>query len=781
MLECVKASERPAASGPLLAMNASQHSLIDTREEGVIVILLAIASFLMVLLSIGFTIDLPTTQGSVSRTQSALDIGGAHGVLSYWNPLATANATFINADSVLRAAYSATATGVYSGGFAAANNKHALAVPLFGRRASGTDWTVYNRYVCTSNTPDSCVQSAPPAELGPDLARLILQTWDPIPGPTGVDDWNNGVSFLSLIHPYNYLGILGTVDTKIASTVRLKNVMPYFLIDPAFSMGADADGNNYNRIFGRFTPGLDDGLTDTEMWPVAGAREKTGSLREDMHYPMPSGVNLSGLPEYNTDWSSGFLNRGMAANLFDNQPVTGADFISLGASENDTRRIYQFYAETCDTLPFFHFKSAAINLLDRMASSSAYSSTTLISLTGYTHSLPLVYVHPQNDENETFTREISDYPLPEQGSSTIEPHNWYLHRGKPKMFAGYLNSKTPLSTNTAPYHQMNKWELGYCRGLYGSDRPSAPTTGFVLPEDWTQSPTAILSHEPVNTRYRDTLSASNWIDDVTDLTANPDVSTEIGLSRNGGSGTCSSTSCGETKRNVVGNLAIRAVNPKIETAAPPNASWTPGVNAWQPPNSNDMKTGFRYLPEALVAACLHLEASRNAYNLDVVYNEERPIADDAIVVYAFGIYSQLALDTLPTGARTHERAILDFYNALRTCACDHPQRKIFLNFLPMDDVDRAQVYSAASDAIQPFEGGSNARCVGQIDPTDPCGGAESAKVYTFIYDWTSDRFQSLPNGAAASTGIRKILAAEAFNKETHEIISRMLLEYEYVI
>ena len=56
MLKCVKDSERPAASGPLLAMNASQHSLIDTREEGVIVILLAIASFLMVLLLAGWSV-----------------------------------------------------------------------------------------------------------------------------------------------------------------------------------------------------------------------------------------------------------------------------------------------------------------------------------------------------------------------------------------------------------------------------------------------------------------------------------------------------------------------------------------------------------------------------------------------------------------------------------------------------------------------------------------------------------------------------------------------------
>jgi len=765
-------------------MRFFQNNCVSTNrleaESGVVLAVVAIAAFLLVLLSIGYSIDFPTTQASVIRAQSALDIGGANGLQTFYDYPAASNAAFVNADSVLRADYAASASGIFSAGFSNWNrNKHSVWIPTWNSAsASGSlaDFLgAFKNYRCESDAPGSCAPFAiselstgedSDSNLAGRIRGVLARVYDPGTGNARVNDFKNAITFYAHIRPYRYLPILPLAETEVVSTVRLKNTLTTIIVDPAFSMNDD----NYQRVFGA-QAGLSTGASDELMWPYAAFRRISGN---NIIYPLSSNADsLSGWP-VQSDYAS------FDGNLFKKNPKDGTAYV--GADPNTVEKVFKFYTATCDSSPFFLFKAGVVNLLDRLTNSSAFNSTTQLLLTGFDHdpNRRLIPVYPANVQSGQLVSFDYSYPLPLNPGGTSEDHNRYLQLKKPAAFTGYIDSRNPDVTELPPLPSgFNRWDLAYCRGLYGSsdlNSPVANTTGFLLPEDRTSATEAELSHSPANKRRRNTSLEVNWVDDESVGTRDLDISMSAGQNDTGG----------ESPRNMIGNLAMRVQNPQLEKLNGDLGSWTP-------PGNGPMSTGYRYFPDALSKACDNIGTAASNYNTPgTEYSSQRPIQQEAVVIYGFGLYSNEALASRnhdPIGnPGTEDQAFDDLRGALQGCLCGKPQRKLFLAMLPMDRLDRNQTVRAI-DVVKTFSDSKMSKCAAREPAVDPCGGAGMGSIYTFVYDWEDDRFATLPSGTPTASvspatpesdrDLRKLLAAQAFSEEVYDYITRLLIEYEY--
>ena len=250
---------------------------------------------------------------------------------------------------------------------------------------------------------------------------------------------------------------------------------------------------------------------------------------------------------------------------------------------------------------------------------------------------------------------------------------------------------------------------------------------------------------------------------------------------------------------------MRLQNPRLEWVSPPtpaplsaSAPASPpdtleNLSRWRRPidrttsgeyAANTYSTvgrGFRYLPTSIRTACGLVDDATSSYNSDAVYGRYRPINQKAVVVHAFGVYSDSG--RADAGLADEAAVMTDLRGALKDCLCGNPEMSDYFAFLPLTAADRAQVQSALS-IIQEFESDNNYRCAGQTSPLgSPCDTGRASAVCTFIYDYQSSRFStwdgSTPIADSADNSIAKLRAAEAYNKEIYELISKLLLEYVY--
>jgi hypothetical protein len=763
MISMIKQQELSAPSRntcrPVTLSGAAGREGILSSERGIILELTAISALLLVILIFGFAIDLPFTHATVIRGQNALDIGATHGIFTYQNSNDAAWAAFANADAVLKNEYTGNLTGQYAPGFASEKTEHVIFIPKVGRpNNAGNIFPAYSAYQCTGGSSPSCNQGE--NGLGgldiddsrkAHLASIISRTFDV---GSSIDDFRNAVMFYARFTPFHFLPILPDRTTEVLSVARLQNVMSYVLIDPAMSIN---NQDNYNLIFGG-TPDSD-GTNDSYMWPVAGWRKRDLSGAEEYIYPVPR-YKASG-----EDWATlGYPSISYANLFYNHNPLTGSSFATSTDPNWETQlnRIYHFYASSCDTLPFFFFKSAAVNLIDRLSNSSAFNSTMMIGLTGYGHGPSLVPIFPANVAGLIAEYPgAEEYPLPLRAT---EDHNEYAHLPKPAAFNGFVNPTNADPTLGTTPTGVNQWDLCYCRGLYGKDHPSSSTIGFMAPEDFSGGDDDAISHVLQSKRVRDTTQGGNWCDDSP---VTPAI--DMWYGRSGSSVDTNS----ETPRNMVGNLAIRARNPNIQAAQNPLT--------WSPPNLGTYGNGYRDLPTAITEACNQLKDATNHYNeLTTDYGVARPVTKKALQVFAFGVYSKDTPWAL-SATNPKEEAKTQLANAIKSCSCGDPTMMLFLAFLPLDEVDREQV-DDAMEVIKDFETDFNYSSVGQ-NPGSlaySCDSGHASAVYAFPYDYMDSRFTDEdPNPALSNYSVAKLEAAKHFSEEVYLLISRLMIEYVF--
>ncbi|MFN8390260.1 MAG: hypothetical protein U0136_08230 [Bdellovibrionota bacterium] len=730
--------------------------VLDT-ERGLVIELLAICAFLLVIVLFGFAIDLPFTHAAVMRGQNAIDFGSAQSIWAYNDPDALARAAFVNTHATMQNEFNNGIGPRYSSGLADPSSDHAIFVPSFGNHHPyttnvGDIFTDFRAYQCDAVSSNCSTISSNPRSAY--FASIIDRNFD----VNGIDDFRNAVMFYGKFTPYHFLPFLPDRPTQLLSVVRIQNVMTYILIDPAFPVIDEsiiASNENYNLLFG--TTMDSDGTNDVNMWPVAAVRKLDGGTGAIIN-PLAAKDGLS--TEY---WATQGYPAPTDANLFYNKdPVTGTTYTNPATPNDYAKRIYHFYASTCDSMPFMYFKEAPVNLIDRLSNSSAFNPTTLVGLTGYSYAgfNTLIPVQPANsDTSDVLFSQFpgaGEYPLPKNAT---ESHNKYLHSAKPAAFTGFVNTLDPRPTAVNPDTGLNRWELCYCRGLYGQADPG-DIVGYAAPEDLSSDTSSEASHVNRDRRVRSTTLASNWCDDDT-ATSNV---VELGYGRSG----ASPSDPNETARNIVANLAIRPLDTRIQNVRNPDTTWTR-------PTKTEYGNGFRWLPGAITTACQQLKDSADSYNTDVDYGIARPVTTKAMTVFAFGLYSKSALTQ---SGNTPSEAKDEFRQALKDCACNSPSTMLFLNFLPMTQEDRAQVTDAL-DVIKDFETDYNFSTVGLDSPTgSPCDNGRSSAIFTMVYDYTNERFATSAGGPV-SVGTAKLNAARAFASETYEIINKLLIEYVY--
>lgn len=791
---------------------------VHTGEEGVVLAIVAIAGLLLVLLGIGLAVQVPTGHANAVKTHDALDVGAVHALFGAGNGPSQlkemADSAFDNADAVLRNVYSAGMRSVYSSGFDSTRAAHSLWIPRIGRdHTSAGVRDAFAMFTCSSGTQKGCAAiTINPA--GPSFTHyksFLDQVFD----INGIDDFRNAVMFYSLTQPYNYLAILPERSTETLSIPRISNVMTYMLIDPAFSLDSTSVGpelgENYLEVFG--STQSSDGTNDDLMYPYGSYRKRptlTTVSYPEQHYVTVDASHSGGNPSWTVETTDSLITGGYANKFYNTDPVRGTSMVggatAAAVTDPELKDIYRFYAAMCDTLLFHYYKTAAVNLLDRVEQTSAFNPTTLVGLTGVegrdTDEFRLIPIHPASmAANYAQHSATTDFPLPKNADA----ENRYLHSGKTDVFKGFVNSgdfdvthTTPAPPNASGY---NRPELCFCRGLFGITNPGGtPYVGYLTPEDRSgdDSGDTELNNVHLLRRLRETSLAQNWCDDDYNGTAN-DYSISYEQSRPAGS-----PALYESVRNIVATQAMRVENPHLEWISgtvrqpSPTNTWVRPIdldasgnyldrsnpaNAW-PAGAATVGQGYRYIPGALKAACQYVKDAQTAYNADNTYGKLRPTEERAVVLYAFGVYSPSALVQV---GKSPSDAMDDFRDALKQCLCDQVGASVYIAFLPLTEKDRNQV-AAASTIIQEFQNDHNFTCAAQTPPSgSPCDTGHASSLYAFVYDWKDSRFSNwddstptvCPDTTTPCPSTAKLRAAAAFAREVSESISALMLRFVY--
>ena len=786
-------------------------------ERGIVVPLFAAFSTLLVLLLLGWCIDLPTHQAAVVRNQFSVDIGNATGLIKFWDPAVIADAAnttsaaanygtyndspgiFFNQvpQSVIGIPETSFSTGgELSGGFC---ENRVGATPSCDTGPTGIE-----NMLAFKNTADPYFGST---KTFLDLSKQFFNPGNGSP----VVDFRNGIVLYNYLKPFSYFSFLSSSQQTVStvSSVRLVGTMSGILVDPTFSMNfpdASVDpgvaSTLFQQIFSR-KPDLDvpdDENTDTfplaayRKVPVLSFPDQRATLTpKDVTYPTlypddPSSEwNSSGYWVMNNP--GGYVDLPFSVDPSGNVSLSG-DFPSI------FHNAYNFFSASCDSLPFFFFKSAAVNLIDRFARSSAFSPTTLVGVSGYEPRdstalladgvVPIFpsYLPASASPYESFEPPTA-YPL--QINSTSG--DIYLHRKKSTAFRGWVrpdrfsNLSNPADPDSSPIsvELRSRPELLYCSEYYRSARDltlvDPDVTGPILPEDFMFNATDSIGfhHATVDTQRRSSPAesgfGSHWFDDVF---ATGDA-TELGLHHSG----TNSAGDGETPRNFVGGLALRLKKynfQSLDKSIGDPATWVRPDPTTDP--TGDI-SGFSYLPYAINSMCNQIKAAANQYNQDSTIGKFRPVQQTALIVFASQLYSQEAFTYLNNAGivGSQAEALANFRTALESCLCNSPEMKVIFAMLPMDVVSSDHI-ELMKNEIYLFEEAHNQQCVGtQINI---CGsGVPVGSVFSLVYDWKSSPKYGNYSASLHDDALSKIAAARAFFTEVPETITKLLMQWVY--
>ncbi len=647
-----------------------------SNERGAILTLFAFMLSLIALFTIGYAIDLPTVHSATIRAQHALDVGSAHGVHAFHSYENAARAAFVNAGGVMDGSYGAAGYGNFSNGFSG-NDTVRIWIPRFNDGSTAFPGPLYSF-------------AGLPTEARHRAALDLAFDVPPI------DDFRNAVAIFARFVPNQYYPVVPQTGIEVVSVAMLRTVLSYVIIDPAFSM----DEANFHAVFGPSE------TSTANMWPVAAVVAANDGEVPTGSWQFPSTVGL-----LSTD------------------PVGGPPFspggLPTGSATDSTlsARVYRYYAAACDSLPFVNYKATATNLLDWFTGSSAFNSTTMVGLTGYSISTPLVPIHPLISTNGISRHPTgpSGFPLPQNPNVS----NRGLHEKRGSVFDGYVNTLNPSVTanrTAGPDGSMftsddqliatglNRWELCYCRGLYIRGAGNVP---YVLADDANYVPgdELALHHASIEKRRRNNL-AVNWCDDervsATGVHQPRDTIVNLKYSQDG----ANRSTDGETARNIVAGQGMRLVDLQIDSVmSPPSGRWA------RPPAPlrvdqavsapvRATESGFRHIPAAIGEAMTRLVEARDDYGRDPAYGTRRPIGRTAVIVFAFGLWSRstaadLAAASGLTISQFRDNALRGLRQTMAEALCDNGVSVIF-NFLPMNDYDLETVI-AARDVISEYE------------------------------------------------------------------------------
>lgn len=739
-------------------------------ERGIVVVIVALCAVLIVIFAIGLSIDIPTTQSVVLRTQAALDNGAKTGMSEIIDYSKAASLTYSVAQDTLRNALVPRLRG-YEWGLASPSLNIDVVVPRPGESLA---W-----FRCSNGNCNR--QGGSPGATEP--FATALQTVFP---ESPIDDFKNAVFAYGTFQPPRYLPTYtGTAPVSVASTVMLNTALTYVLVDPSFTVD---DQDTYNYLFGAQVssaiPGCD---VDPDMWPLHNAaNQRIGAWS----YPAQSG-------------------------LLTRKPVSGLARTN-GASD---LCISRFYAATCDSSPFVAFKEGAVGLIDRLTQSSAFNSTTLVGLFGYRERLGPQVLNPTLVPIHPLFAVPGPSPCPDKIASHRKPtgptfplqinggaENAGLHSLKREAFHGFVNSRYgwlganrtracgSASAGNSAGTGLNRWELCYCRGLYTA---SGVGQDFLTLDDVTPDDEDVLSHRDPNKRRRSQL-VNNWCDDASN--GADDAIIDLPESRNG-------SNAGDSARNLIAQLAIRFEDSRIDRLDREFPCLDDGAggtrcDTWQRPRLRaGIRTGWRDLMQSMDAATTEIVRAEQEYAASDM-GKIRRIANRWLVALAFGAWSSTTLKTRvdeefatstdprrrndPNTLRAEITLRLknEFRESLRqkliVTVCNAKIGVIF-GFLPMSAFDKDTVRVTAEFAKQLesiYRAQANGSAPNPLDIPDfadtACTQNTIAPVYFLVFD-----SELSPYSTSGATNQQKLDAATAFGREMPDIAMQLLSRYGF--
>jgi hypothetical protein len=785
--------------------NVSPHM----NEQGFVVPLFAAFSSLLVILLLGWCIELPTHNAAVVRNQFSADVSNATGLLKFWDPPVIPPAVNVIAAS----ANYGTFTGS-PGLFFNSIGKSAIGIPeqafTSGKLLAGAlcDNSLGDEPRCDETEPDVVANFRTNHDPffstqdggGGIFGNLMTQYFNRQIGGITISDFRNGIVQYNHLTPYSYFNFLSGTNRNVStvSAIRLANTMVGVLISPDVPMGYEeiAAGtpelSPYRQIFSEQEDLDKPDENSNYVFPLAAYRVVKNDPPQnpkDVTYPV-----LYGDPESSLWGDRGFQMFNVPVGLFD-LPFAwdpkGSSHLSRDHDPALYTRVFNFFSANCDSLPFFYFKSAAVNLIDRLARSSAYSATTMIGLTGYEPRdlaadkilddavvpiFPSEYASGAPENYEKFVDPITRYPLQVYNTGG----DIYLHRQKSTAFRGWALPASYAANE--PDEPRSRSELLYCSDYYESGKEhgtivSNDITGPITSEDFSSSSIDVRGFHHKGQEFRRRSSplmngrTPHWYDD--DFNSES-ITASLNLHQSGNDEDGDGVGNGDTPRNIVAGLGIR-MKTDIDKLVPPK-----NPMEWHRPDATTTEgvTGVSYLPFAIEKMCNQVKMAANSYNLDTAYGTARPVNGTAVVVYAFQLASRTALNNPAFGNRTIDNAIDDLENALKSCLCGSPNTKVIFALLPFDSESREQV-TRMREVLYKLEQAHNAQCIGT--PTNQCADGESqGAIFTLVYDWNSSQFGELPRNTPAEEAKAKLAAAEAFMTKVHGTIMNLLMQWLYV-
>ena len=801
-------------------------TVLNKDSRGFVIPLFAAFSSLFVLLLLRMCIDLPTHQAAVIRAQTGIDAGNEAGMARIWEPIVAARGANAMASAMALGKYSPANTSLFFNSVA----QSVTAVPMFSQLedtmfsgVATSSTLVGTTYLATgtavgaqSISADSYFDPNLPAsartfkDLGRKFFNMDYQG-------QFIQDFGNGIIQHMTFKPFSYLAPLSVKPASVVGALRQPNTFIGLLIDPAMPL----DSGLYDRIFltadsndPPFSSPPEGPEPGNLNFPLAAYRTvpdltdviaNPDNLRSSIGYPEPTSVtttppewSINGFIPYSPSLPPGVIADSVRSPFsYDPSGTTNLLDSSLAADNYKLyRSVASFYSAACDTLPFFNYKSAAVNFIDRLARSSATSPTTALALLGYPSQFiaPSPYIPgwtPDDAVVPIFPVTVgsigydefvppSAYPL-QLGTSSAE--TIYLHQPRTRMFKGWVNPGTFVPSNSVP---SNHPELAFCSEYYLNSQLPSVVSGIAGPrllEDFSGSngEPAVLNYWNEAKRQRSRPSAifnRHWYDD--DF---PSTSTEAqtGLHQSG----TTPTTGGETPRNIVGSLAIRMTNYHLPELVANPSGWTRPDYEWFDPNNpvandpNKTHTGYRYLPTAIRKMCRYISAASDAYNNDPTetYGKIRPIEQQILVVLAFGISSTVAQADL--GVADLSTRLADLEDALSECLCNRPDFKLVMGMLPIDGETFEEDFFSMVLVARKFEIHHNNQCAGQALANEVCNGQPMGTLVYLPYSPTNSRYA---NASPALTSEQIVLKlTQDYATYFYETVFKLITRWNYAV